>query len=248
MRYFLDIAYRGTTFHGWQIQPNASTVQEEINKAVSMLLQQPMECLGSGRTDTGVHASQQIAHLDIHSEIDKDQLQYRLNALLPQEISVNGIRQVKEEAHARFDATSRSYEYHIHKQKNPFKTGLSYFFNRHVDIELINQACELIKGWQNFQAFSKVHTDVKTFDCTIHHIEWKESNDSHVFSVSANRFLRGMVRAMVGTLLEIGQNKMSVADLEEVLKSGIRSNAGRSAPPEGLFLTAVDYPKDIYID
>ncbi len=248
VRYFLDIAYRGTAFHGWQIQPNASTVQEEINKALSTLLQDTVECLGSGRTDTGVHASQQIAHFDTDKDLDSDKFQYRLNALLPQEISINAIDLVKDDAHARFDAVSRSYKYHIHKSKSPFKTGLSYFFNRPVDSTLINEACELINGWQNFQAFSKVHTDVKTFDCTIHHIHWEESNDSHIFSVSANRFLRGMVRAMVGTLLEVGQNKMSIADLKSVLESGVRSNAGRSAPPEGLFLTAVEYPKDIYIN
>ncbi|WP_421873746.1 tRNA pseudouridine(38-40) synthase TruA [Marinoscillum sp.] len=248
LRYFLDIAYRGTSFHGWQIQPNAITVQEEINRALTTLLQTETECLGSGRTDTGVHASQQIAHFDTDSELDNDQLQYKLNALLPYEISINAVRRVKDEAHARFDATSRSYEYHIHKQKNPFKAGLSYLFTRELDIEKINEATQVLLNWQNFQAFSKVHTDVKTFDCTIHQIRWQEPNDSHVFSVSANRFLRGMVRAMVGTLLEIGQNKMSISDLEMVLKSGVRSNAGRSAPPEGLFLTAVEYPKDIYLD
>lgn len=213
-----------------------------------MLLRQPTECLGSGRTDAGVHASQQIAHFDTDTLLESDQFQYRLNALLPQEISINAIAQVKDEAHARFDAVSRSYKYYIHKHKNPFKTGLSYLFNKPVDSNLINEVCELIKGWQNFQAFSKVHTDVKTFDCTIHHIQWEESNDSHVFSVSANRFLRGMVRAMVGTLLEVGQQKLTINELEEVLKSGVRSNAGRSAPADGLFLTAVDYPKDIYID
>ena len=248
MRYFLDIAYRGTAFHGWQIQPNAITVQEEINRALSTLLQLETECLGSGRTDAGVHASQQIAHFDIYQKLDTSRFQYKLNALLPYEISIQGIRQVKEEAHARFDAVSRSYQYHIHKLKNPFKTGLSYLFSRPVDVQKIGEATQLIKSWENFQAFSKVHTDVKTFNCTIHHIDWSESNDSHVFSVSANRFLRGMVRAMVGTLLEIGQNKLSVADLELVLKSGVRSNAGRSAPPEGLFLSAVEYPKDIYLD
>ncbi len=248
VRYFLDIAYRGTAFHGWQAQPNAQTVQEEINRALTTLLQRPTECLGSGRTDTGVHASQQIAHFDAELKIDLDKLRYRLNSLLPHEVSIQDIRPVQSQAHARFDAVSRSYQYHIHKQKDPFKTGLSYLFSRPVDTTRVNEACALIKSWQNFQAFSKVHTDVKTFDCTIHEIGWKESNDGHVFSVSANRFLRGMVRAMVGTLLEIGQKRMSLAELELVLNRGERSGAGRAVPPEGLFLTTVTYPKDIYIN
>ncbi|MEQ8469571.1 MAG: tRNA pseudouridine(38-40) synthase TruA [Marinoscillum sp.] len=248
MRYFLDIAYRGTAFHGWQIQPNTVTVQEEINRALSTILQTPTECLGSGRTDTGVHATHQVAHVDAEPTFGIDQLKYKLNALLPYEISINEIRVVKPDAHARFDATNRTYHYHIHKSKDPFKAGTSYLFTSELNLSLIQEAITLIKGWTDFQAFSKVHTDVNNYDCEIFEILWKETNDGHIFSVKANRFLRGMVRAMVGTLLDIGQEKISVNDLEQILKSGIRSNAGRSAPPEGLFLTEVKYPESIYLD
>lgn len=248
MRYFLDIAYRGTAFHGWQIQPNAVTVQEELNRALSIIFQQPTECVGSGRTDTGVHATHQIAHVDWDSKLSPKDVQHKLNSLLPQEIAINAISQVTPAAHARFDAEKRTYHYHIHKQKDPFKRELSYHFGRPLDLQAIYQACEVIKGWKNFQAFSKVHTDVNHFDCDIFHIQWKETNDGHVFSVSANRFLRGMVRAMVGTLLDIGQGRMALSGFKEALKSGVRSNVGRAAPPEGLYLTEVRYPKSIYLD
>ncbi|MEQ9304438.1 MAG: tRNA pseudouridine(38-40) synthase TruA [Marinoscillum sp.] len=248
MRYFLDIAYRGTAFHGWQIQPNAVTVQEEINRALSVLLQSPTECVGSGRTDAGVHATHQVAHIDTGTKLDSGQLRYKLNALLPYEISVNEIRPVIPEAHARFDAVHRTYHYYIHTAKDPFKAGISYLFTPQLNTDLICKANELIRVWTDFQAFSKVQTDVNHFDCKIFEISWTETNDGHVFCVSANRFLRGMVRAMVGTLLDVGQRKRSLYELEEILKSGIRSNAGRSAPPEGLFLTEVGYPDSIYLD
>ncbi|REE00579.1 tRNA pseudouridine(38-40) synthase TruA [Marinoscillum furvescens] len=248
MRYFLDIAYRGTAFHGWQIQPNAVTVQEEIQRALSVIFQQPMECVGSGRTDTGVHATHQIAHVDWESKLSQEDVQYKLNGLLPPEIAINEVMAVKPEAHARFDAEKRTYHYHIHKHKDPFRKGLSYHFGRSLDMEAIASACGVIARWKNFQAFSKVHTDVNHFDCDIFHIEWKETNEGYVFSVSANRFLRGMVRAMVGTLLDIGQGRMTLEAFEDALKSGVRSNVGRAAPPEGLYLTEVLYPKSVYLD
>ncbi|VXD20804.1 tRNA pseudouridine(38-40) synthase TruA [Marinoscillum sp. 108] len=248
MRYFLDISYRGTAFHGWQIQPNAHTVQEEINRALSIILQQDISCLGSGRTDTGVHALQQIAHFDAELSDTLDQLQYRLNGLLPAEVSINSIRPVKPEAHARFDAVRRTYHYHLHRQKDPFKTGVSYFFSRSLEAAPIQEAIGLMKNWKNFQAFSKVHTDVNHFDCDIYEINWQETNEGYVFSVSANRFLRGMIRAMVGTLLEVGQGRLNQTDLKNILESGERSRAGRAVPAEGLFLTEVKYPESIYLD
>lgn len=247
MRYFLDISYRGTAFHGWQVQPNAHTVQEELNNALSTLLQTPTVCVGSGRTDTGVHASQQIAHFDVEGVIQPDHLKYRMNSLLPKEISVNAILPVGAEAHARFDAERRTYHYYIHTQKNPFKSGLSYQFTVNMDLNSIAQALVRIKSCKNFQAFSKVHTDVNHFDCDIFAVDWQETNGGYLFSVSANRFLRGMVRAMVGTLLDIGQHRMTLEQFDEVLKSGDRSKAGRAVPPEGLFLAEVQYPKSVYL-
>ncbi len=248
MRYFLDLAYKGTNYHGWQIQKNAVSVQETINQALSTLLQQKTECVGSGRTDTGVHASHQIAHFDTSVEMDLTKFQYKLNVLLPFDIAVNSIKQVKEEAHARFDAVRRSYYYCIHSKKDPFKSGYSYFYSQPLDLNLIRQAIALLKENRNFQAFSKVKTDVKTFECEIFDISWETSEDGHRFVVSADRFLRGMVRALVGTLLDVGHAKTSLEDLKIILKSGNRSMAGRAVPPEGLYLHSVDYPEQIYIE
>lgn len=247
MRYFLDISYLGTAFHGWQIQPNAHTVQAELQKALSTIYQKEVEIVGSGRTDTGVHASQQIAHFDSEPISDLPKLQYRMNGLLPVSISINDIRPVTDEAHARFDASMRTYHYHIHKQKSPFKEGLSYFYPKAVDSVKINEALTILKNWKNFQAFSKVHTDVNHFDCDIFAASWVETNENHVFSVSANRFLRGMVRAIVGTMLEVGHGKISSEDLVQILNSENRSNAGRAVPPQGLYLTEVKYPETIFI-
>ncbi len=248
MRYFIDLSYRGTAFHGWQVQPNAHTVQAEMQQALSTVLQAGTEVVGSGRTDTGVHAFQQIAHFDVDEELDCDKIAFRLNGLLPETVGIKQILPVYPTAHARFDAVSRTYHYHIHKQKNPFKEGLSYFYSRKLNIDKIDEAIELIKNWKNFQAFSKVHTDVAHFDCDIFAAEWKETNEGHLFSVSANRFLRGMVRAIVGTLLDVGLEKISNGDLQEILESGNRSNAGRAVPPQGLYLQEVKYPKSIYLD
>lgn len=247
MRYFLDIAYVGTAFHGWQIQKNANSVQAEINNALSTILGVATECLGSGRTDTGVHSTNQIAHFDSSDKIDESYLSYRLNSLLSKEIAINSCKRVKEDAHARFDADLRSYEYHILQKKNPFRNGQAYFLSNNVDIEIINQACELLSEWKDFEAFSKVKTEVNNFNCDIHEIRWEETNEGSIFHVSANRFLRGMVRAMVGTLLEVGQSKMSLSQLVEVLESKDRRKAGRAVPPEGLYLTKVKYPEHIFI-
>lgn len=248
MRYFVDLSYRGTAFHGWQLQPNAHTVQAEVQDALSTILQKPMEVTGSGRTDAGVHAVQQVAHFDAELSMKTDQLIYRLNGLLPPEVSINAIQSVKPDAHARFDAGSRAYQYLIHQKKNPFKEGLSYYFPKALSAERIREALPIINSWKNFQAFSKVHTDVNHFDCEIFDLWWEETNDGYQFSVSANRFLRGMVRAMVGTLLEIGLGRMTYNELKAVLESGNRSLAGRAVPPHGLYLAAVKYPSSVYIE
>ena len=248
MRYFLDISYQGSTYHGWQIQKNAISVQEVINEGLSTILRYKTECLGSGRTDTGVHAIQQMAHFDSQDKLDIEDFKYKLNALLPSSIAINDIKTVNEAAHARFDATRRSYQYLIHRQKDPFKEGLSYFFSTPINQEKIQEAIKILREWTNFQAFSKVKTDVNNFDCQIFQATWETSETDHRFFVSANRFLRGMVRAMVGTLLEIGQEKITPQDLIQILESEDRSRAGRAVPPEGLYLCAIEYPKDIFID
>ncbi len=244
----MDISYLGTNYHGWQVQPNGITVQEEIEKALSTLLKTDISVTGSGRTDAGVHATQQIAHFNTQDEIDIDKLVYKLNSFLGEGISINGIRLVSEEANARFSATARKYHYHIHQSKNPFKIGLSYYFRPELDVGLISEACEIIKGWQNFECFSKVHTEVNHFNCEIFHALWRQEGSDHIFEITANRFLRGMVRAIVGTLIDVGLKKTSLGDLRKILGSNNRSEAGRAVPPEGLYLEEVVYPSEIYLN
>lgn len=246
MRYFLDISYKGTSYHGWQIQPNGNTVQQEIENALSTILKQQTSILGSGRTDTGVHASQQIAHFDCKNEIVPTDLTYKLNSFLPKDISIQSIRLVGEQVHARFDATKRTYHYHINQQKDPFKQETSYYHNQTIDQDLILKGCKKIQGWENFECFSKVHTEVNNFNCQIFKIEWVQEETDHLFVVQANRFLRGMVRAMVGTLLDLSQHKITLDDLTEILSSNDRTKAGRAVPAQGLFLEKIEYPKDIY--
>ncbi len=244
-RYFLDISYKGTNYHGWQIQDNANTVQTELEKALSTILRIKTPVMGSGRTDTGVHAQQQIVHFEFDGVLEE--IPFKLNSLLPYDITVNGVREVNPEAHARFDATQRAYEYHLHQKRNPFKEGLSYFYAKPLNVDLMNHAASHLIGEQDFQSFSKVKTEVNNFICTIEKAEWISHNDSLVFCVTANRFLRGMVRALVGTLLEVGLKKMSPEEFKAVIEKRDRKMAGRSVPPEGLYLTTVVYPSQIYI-
>ncbi len=248
MRYFLDLAYDGSGFHGWQEQENANTVQQEINEALSTLLSVPVKCVGSGRTDTGVHARQQIAHFDARPGLsDPDRFLYQLNSLLPPAIAIKGISKVRDTAHARFDATRRTYQYHLHSQKDPFSNGQSYFLSAQLDIKQIDLACVNIRGHKDFESFSRVKTDVNHFDCEIFEINWRQLGHKHLFEVSANRFLRGMVRTMVGTLIDIGTGKLSLDDLDLILSRKDRRLAGRAVPAQGLFLTEVSYPSDLYI-
>ncbi|MEQ9299687.1 MAG: tRNA pseudouridine(38-40) synthase TruA [Cyclobacteriaceae bacterium] len=247
MRYFLDLSYLGTAYHGWQIQKNAHSVQAETNRALSTYLREEINVTGSGRTDTGVHARQQIVHFDIDKDIDPKQLLFKLNALLPNDIAAKGFKPVIKEAHARFDAVKRSYQYLMHTRKTPFVEGLSYYFPHLLDIEEMNKATKLLLGKQNFQCFSKVKTEVNTFDCDINAAYWILENEKLVFHVSADRFLRGMVRAIVGTLLMVGERKMTLEDFQNVLDSRDRRKAGRSVPAHGLYLTEVIYPPETYI-
>ncbi len=243
MRYFIECAYRGTKYSGWQIQINALTVQEVIEKALTILVKREIFLTGSSRTDAGVHAYQQFAHFEMEEEIlNCENLVYRLNKMIPLDISVQKIFKVADDYHSRFEALSRKYEYRISRKKNPFHRGLSYEFNGNLNIDLMNDACQILFRYIDYQCFSKINTDVLTFNCTILEAYWKENDDDLlVFHIKANRFLRGMVRAIVGTLLEIGMGKLSVSDFEEIILSKDRKKAGRAVPAEGLFLMEVNY-------
>jgi tRNA pseudouridine38-40 synthase len=246
MRYFIELSYNGEAYHGWQVQQNAVSVQEVLNDALSKKLREEIACTGSGRTDTGVHALMQVAHFDAKQQISSySDLRHQLNSLLPHDIAVNNIYQVKEDASARFDAVSRSYVYYIHQQKQPFLHGHSYLFTRDVELAVMNEVCDLLIDWSDFQSFSKVHTDVHTFDCDITQAHWERQNDKVVFSVTANRFLRGMIRALVGTMLDVGTGKLSVADFKAILESRDRKKAGRAVPACGLYLCDIRYPENI---
>lgn len=241
MRYFIHFAYNGTHYHGWQIQPNASSVQETLNKAFSVLLGEPVSIMGAGRTDTGVHATEMYGHFDTEKSLDIPVLVYKLNSYLPKDIAIFDLIPVKDDAHCRFDATKRTYEYHINTVKNPFLEELSWYVSQKLDVDLMNDAAQILLKHTDFQCFSKVHTDVNTFDCTIFEAYWKNENNKLVFTISANRFLRNMVRAIVGTLINIGLHKITLADMENIIASKSREKAGFSVPAHGLYLTQIDY-------
>ena len=242
MRFFIKLAYNGTHYHGWQYQPNAASVQETLNKALSTLLHTEINIMGAGRTDTGVHAREMYAHFDYDSFIDSEKLVYKLNSYLPKDIVVYTIFQVADEAHCRFDATKRTYEYHLNSFKDAFLDEQSWYVNKKLDVDLMNEAAKILLNHTDFQCFSKVNTDVNTFDCTIFEAYWKKENDHLVFTISANRFLRNMVRAIVGTMVNVGLNKISVADVEDIILSKSRKKAGFSVPAHGLYLTKIVYP------
>lgn len=242
-RYFIEISYKGTAYHGWQIQPNAITVQEVFNKALNILFKKHIETLGCGRTDTGVHASQFYLHLDLDEAItDYEKMIRSLNALLPPDIAVKNIFKVSEDAHARFDATLRTYQYYIHFQKNPFKTDSSWLLRDELDISAMNKAAKIIFEYQDFGAFCKANADNFTNLCEVSQSEWEEQENGIIYHISANRFLRNMVRAIVGTLVDIGKGKLKPEALHQIIQSQNRSEAGVSVPACGLFLTAVHYP------
>jgi len=241
LRYFIKLAYNGTNYHGWQFQPNATSVQETLNKAVSVLLNTEINLMGAGRTDTGVHAKEMFAHFDFETSFDVSSLVHKLNSYLPKDIAVYDIIPVHDEAHARFDATKRTYEYHINVFKDVFSQDESWYFRQELDVTLMNEAAQLLFHHTDFQCFSKVNTDVNTFDCTIFEAHWKQENSKLVFTISANRFLRNMVRAIVGTLVNVGLHKITLDDFSEIIKSKNRENAGFSVPAHGLYLTKIDY-------
>jgi tRNA pseudouridine38-40 synthase len=245
-RFFIELSYDGTNYHGWQMQPNAVGVQEVLNKALSTVLRQPIETLGCGRTDTGVHAKEFFAHFDVesidHGPWTMDTHIRGFNSLLPPDIAIKKIIPVAADAHARFDATLRSYEYHIHFNKDPFKNGYSWLLRDEPDLNLMNQAAKLIMQYIDFSCFSKSNTQVKTNNCKITNAMWERTDGGIVFKISADRFLRNMVRAIVGTLLMVGNKEIAPEAIHDIIQSKNRSNAGTSVPACGLYLTAVKYP------
>lgn len=247
MRFFFEIAYNGKSYNGWQNQQNGIGVQSVVEDSLSKLLREPIKIVGSGRTDTGVHCEQQFFHADIQSEFDKDTLLLKLNSFLPKDIFIASVRRVKADASARYDALERTYHYHITRKKNPFLDGLAWHYFKDVDVDAMNKAALLLMGEHDFECFSKVKTDVNHFLCDIKKANWKEEGDILVFRITANRFLRGMVRAIVGTLLDIGTGKSSLKDLQKILESRDRRKAGANVPSHGLYLVAVKYPSGIFI-
>ncbi|ELR70710.1 tRNA pseudouridine synthase A [Fulvivirga imtechensis AK7] len=248
MRYFFEISYDGSHYHGWQRQKNAISVQEVVEDALSMILRKPIAITGSGRTDTGVHCEQQYFHADIDNPVKPEQLRRRLNSYLPADIAIPSVKWVSEDAHARFSAVSRSYEYRITTEKNPFLENFSYFYPKSLDIQTMNEVATLLLGVHDFEAFSKVRTDVNNFVCEITAAQWVKEKDLYIFKITANRFLRGMVRAVVGTLLNVGKGKMPPGQFKEIIASKDRREAGSAAPACGLFLTEVRYPAEIFLD
>ena len=247
-RYFLQISYKGANYHGWQVQPNAASVQEAIEKVLSTLLHENISVVGVGRTDTGVHASFYMLHFDIEAAIiNLEDFVYKLNSFLPNDIAVHQIKKVKDDAHARFSAVSRTYKYYLTTEKNPFTNETVYWYKRKLDIKSMNEAAKILFEYIDFTSFSRLHTDVKTNDCNIYQAEWVEERNVLIFIIKANRFLRNMVRAIVGTLLEVGTGKLSENDFRGIIEQKNRKFAGASAPAHGLFLVDIEYPDDIYL-
>ena len=241
LRYFIELSYLGKNYHGWQIQPDAISVQEEINNAISVVLQETISVVGAGRTDTGVHATQMFAHFDTEKKLTA-QMVYKFNSVLPEDIVINNLEKVSEDKHARFDAITRSYEYKIWLGRNPFQLENSWqFYYQKLDVKQMNLAASTLLEYENFQAFSKVRTEVKTFNCNVTEAVWKQNGNELVFHITANRFLRNMVRAIVGTLIDVGKHKISVDDFREIILSKDRSKAGLSVPAKGLYLTEITY-------
>ncbi len=241
LRYFIELSYNGKNYHGWQIQPDVISVQEKLNNAISTITQQKIEVVGAGRTDTGVHASQMFAHFDVNSDIKGD-VAHKMNSLLPKDIVVYRVFKVEEKKHARFDAVSRSYEYKVWLGRNPFLLDFTWqIHSQQLDVTLMNDAAKLLLDYTDFQTFSKVKTDVYTYNCDITEAVWKQQNSELTFYITANRFLRNMVRAIVGTLVDVGLGKINKNDFRKIIESKNRSNAGLSVPAKGLFLTKIKY-------
>lgn len=245
MRYFIEFAYNGKEFHGFQVQPDVISVQETLDKALSLLFKQPIQIVGAGRTDSGVHAKQMYAHFDCDFEIDSDYWVSKFNSYLDKNIVVYRFIPVHDDAHTRFDATSRTYEYYIHTFKDVFQNeGSWYYFNK-LNVDLMNEACKILFEFEDFECFSKTNTDVNTFLCDISEANWEVNGNQLIFTITANRFLRNMVRAIVGTLINVGIGKITLDDFRAIIESKNRQKAGFSVPAHGLYLVKIKY---LYID
>lgn len=247
MRYFLKLSYLGTRYHGWQIQPGVVTVQETIEKALTLLLRKKTAVVGAGRTDTGVHAAAYYLHFDSEQPLDKGWV-YKLNCILPKDIAIDKITEVQPDAHARYSAKWRTYTYTLTRKKNPFLTETAYYFHQPLDMADMNRAASFLKDYDDFSSFSKSNTDVKHYLCQVREAVWVENGDLMVFTITANRFLRNMVRAIVGTLLDVGLGKTPVNDMHRIILNKDRSGAGYSVPAEGLSLVHIDYPDEIFTE
>jgi len=242
MRYFIYFSFDGTNYHGWQIQPNGISVQEQLETALSTLLREKVPVVGAGRTDAGVHARKMVAHFDINQKIDGKQLVYKLNRLLPRDMAVDRIEEVESIKHARFSAVSRTYRYYVTTCKDPFNRNYSWQTHFELDFALMNEAATLLRDYEDFGAFCKSHSDVKTTLCDVMYAKWHQtSDDSWYFEITANRFLRNMVRAVVGTLVEVGRHRMTIDDFRKVIEGKKRTEAGESMPGHALFLERVEY-------
>ena len=244
MRLFIELSFNGNNFHGWQIQPNANTIQAELNKALSVILKDVISVVGAGRTDAGVHAKQMFAHFDFEGDFKIKILLAKLNSFLPNDISVHQIFQVNNSTHARFDAISRTYQYYITNEKNPFNKNV-YIHYKRLNVDAMNLACKYLLGKQDFTSFSKLHTQTYTNNCNVIIANWQQQENELLFTIKADRFLRNMVRAIVGTLLEVGEGKIEPKRIKEIIAKKDRSKAGVSVPAHALFITKIEYPENI---
>ena len=246
MRFFIELSYQGVNYHGWQEQPNANTVQSEINKALSTVFQEKILVMGAGRTDSGVHAKQMFAHFDYNVDFDIKNIIFKLNNFLPYDIVINDIFMVNDDANCRFDANSRTYKYHIIQQKDAFNKR-AYLFKKKLDLNSMNLAANYILGKQDFTSFSKVNTQTFTNNCNIMFANWKKVDNELIFTIKSNRFLRNMVRAIVGTLLDVGIGKNKPSMIRKIIAAKDRSKSGASVPAHALFLYKIEYPENIKI-
>lgn len=248
MRYLLQLAYKGTNYHGWQKQHNANSVQSVLDEKLGLLLGETIETLGCGRTDTGVHARDFYAHFDSEQQLQPSHIVYKLNKMLPGDIAVYGLYHVPEDFNARFDAVYREYEYWIARDKDPFLTDGAWYQYGQLDIDAMNEAARLMIGKKDFECFSKVHTQVNNFICDVMYARWEIKSNRLVFTIRANRFLRNMVRAIVGTLIDVGRGRLTSDDVKNILASKDRCEAGQSVPAHGLYLTRIGYPQEFAAD
>ena len=248
-RYFIFISYRGTSYHGWQIQANSLTVQQILDDALSVVLNEKILTIGAGRTDAGVHALFFCAHFDsiIPDLTSVKNIIFKLNSFLPKDISVTSIKQVLPNANARFSAISRLYTYYISRNKDPFSENTSWMIHSDLNIIIMNDACSILLDYSDFTSFSKLHSDTKTNICKIYLANWEQKDNLLIFTIKADRFLRNMVRAIVGTMVEIGSGKINLKEFEDIILAKDRCKAGKSAPAKGLFLTDIEYPVEIFI-